>query len=167
MPDFELTTNPVKRAESLIDIQHTLDDLPIDKPWTVTVEPQDTTRRTLQNKLLFRWHRSWSDHNGEPVGWAHGVLKLDYLLPMKLASASVKTQKRAMFEASILAHVPLREHKIGAAYDLIRSHNIPVKLFAEWLDGYQRMAAEQGCILTSNADLLNAALMRDADRLAA
>jgi len=154
------TTNA--RVTDIKRVATAISDLSLEKSWTVTITSADETRRAKQNSLLHRWNKSWSDHNNERTGWAHGQAKYDWLLPLKLASESVKTRKRAEFEASVLAHIPLREHKIGAAYDLVRSRDIPVKLFAEWLTQYKNIAAAEGCLLTSNEDMLNDALLREA-----
>lgn len=167
MTDFTLTTDPANRVSVLDTLHNTLDDLPLDKPWDIVISPADEGRRAKQNRLLWCWNRDWANHNGEPVGWAHGSTKLDWLLPIKLASTSVKTRKRAEFEASVLAHVPMREHKIGAAYDLVRSNDIPMHEFAAYLSEYQRSAGVEGCVLTAKKRDLDEVLMREMESRAA
>ena len=167
MKPITLSVDPIQRVKELDTLHNTLDDLVTDKPWNVFIEPVDESRRTIQNELLWCWHKEWAFHNGESVSWAHASTKLELLLPLKLASESKKHSKRGRFEQFILSHVPNYEYRIGAAYDQIRSKDIPLKMFAEWLSIYQRVASQNGLILTSiREDLQNKALMREADERA-
>lgn len=68
------------------------------------------------------------------------------------------TQKRALFVDDVLSHVPERSVKIGVAYDMIRSKDISVKQFAEWLNIVQAMYVEQGLILECRNDVYDQAM---------
>ena len=161
-PEFRISPELKSRVDLIDRIADTLFNLPKERTWNVIIEAENETRRTIQNRLLWRWHRQWAEHIGEQTKWAHGSTKLDLLLPLKLASDSARTRKRAEFEASVLALVPDREIKIGVAYDLVRSREIPVRLFADWLTDYKRVALQQGCFLKSKQDLEDEAMMRAA-----
>ena len=157
------------RAQGLIDLQTTIDDLSPDKNWSVDITVADSLRRKIQNDLMWVWHGQWADFNGHRVGWAHGSTKLELLLPIKLACESKPTRKSAVFEQRVLSCVPDYNDQIFAAYRLVRSKGIPLRVFADFLSAYQVFAGEQGCILTSNKQELDKALMRDVlnDRRAA
>ena len=167
MKPILISADPAKRIADL-KIAHTaLDNLPRGKEWSVSAE-ESGTRRQAQNELLWCWHREWAWHNGERVEWAHASTKYELLLPIKMAGKSRKHAIKGRFENYILSHVPNYEHRIGAAYEQIRSKDIPVKMFAEWLNVYQQMAADHGVRLASiREDLRDAALMEYAEKLAA
>ena len=164
IPEFRLTTDVDNRNRVIENMATAAGDLSLKTEWDVFFVAADESRRTLQNKLMWRWHKQWDYFKHEKPGHAHGETKLDLLLPIKLGCDHPKTVKRAQFELAVLDHVPQREIKIGVAYDLIRSRDIPVKLFAEYLNAYKDMAGGQGCILRSRKDLEDEALLRDFGR---
>ena len=161
LPTYRLTTDAKNRSQVLQGLFQNIEELPLETEYDVILQTVSETRRDIQNRLTWRWHRQWAEHNHEPVGWAHGSTKLYWLLPLKLSSEHIKTRKRAEFEKAVIDHIAREEIKIGVAYDLIHSRDIPVRLFADWLSEYKRSAAIQGCILRSKQDLEDEALLRD------
>ena len=155
-------TRGADRAPDLLQLHDALDNLALDKAWAVNITQADNIRRTIQNDLMWVWHGQWADFCGHKnPAYAHGATKLDLLLPIKLASESKPTRKSAVFEQRVLSYIPDRDDQVGAAYRLVRSKGIPLRVFAAYLSTYQNMAAEQGCILTSDKQMLNQALMTD------
>ena len=157
-PETTLDAN-AGRSNAIDRFCDDLFDLPNDQAFNVWAEPVSEARRDVQNKLMHRWHKQWERHNNERSGWGHGWSKYTILLPMKLGCDHAKTVKRAQFEKYVLDHVPQYEVKIGAAYELVRSRDVPIALFAEFLTRYKNIAAEQGCQLRSLKDLEDAALL--------
>jgi len=154
---FRLVKDATERAAIIDNVSKFIDGLPLEKVWLVDIKQETLTREQLQNRLMWRWHRIWAEHNGNPVGWAHGSTKLYQLLPIKLGCDDEATCKRAEVEQHVINSVQHRlsyEHLILFCYDFIRSKDIPADIFASYLTDYQRLGASQGCRLTSKQDLL-------------
>lgn len=137
----------------------------------IEVRKKRETRQQLQNRLAKRWNKQLADHQGMTLDEMWGALKWDHLLPLKLADES--EYEDAVYEyslvngavESILASGQLgdsdRELRIFAAERIVRSRNVGVQIFAQWLTHIQRAAAEQGCVLTSRQDELDYAIAEE------
>lgn len=173
--EFKLNTDIKNRATVITNINRVIDDLPVDKEWSVSIEAANETRRSKQNRIHRRWCGEIELHVGQTPGYGHAHTKYHVLLPMKLSSDDKKIRERAEYECAYLemienvpqeylpdylAHLSPYERKLRSAYDHIRSKNITVKPFAEWLNEYKRQWAEQGLILICKSPNDHEALMR-------
>lgn len=123
----------------------------------VSVGLAEEGRRSAQNRLNWLWCGQIAQSQGVSPDYAHGWCKLDVGLPMQLADE--KLHKRAAFVAEVLAHVPERKHKIAVVYDMLRSSDLSVKQFADYLTAVDQHFAAQGIVLLSPDDLRVTALM--------
>lgn len=125
-------------------------------PVKVTVQQQKETRGDTQNRLMWVWIGHIAKQQGYKPDELFSIFKLDYLLPIKLSHD--ETHDRAAYEQEIItataAYMGLRnrdtterEYQVKLAYDLIRSKNIPVRIFAEWVQAIEEYASEAGIIL--------------------
>lgn len=153
---FRLNTNSVNRAGVIESCAEYMAELPLDHPYDVIIQDADESRRSAQLKLSWLWWGQIAKCEGTTPDYVHGRLKLDVLHPLMLTWES--TQKRALFVDEVLSHVPERSVKIGVAYDMIRSKDLTVKQFAEWLSIVQAMYAEQGLILECRNDVYDQAM---------
>lgn len=128
------------------------------------LSPQDETRRAKQNRLMWDWNGQLGKAMGVSPDYAHGLCKLEILLPYMLTEKNL--HKRAAFVQEVLRHVILYKHKIMVAYDMVRSKDLSVKNFAAYLTAVDRHYASQGIVLISPDDLRAEALYQ-ADRKAA
>lgn len=126
---------------------------------SVTVQMADESRRSQQNRLMWLWNGQIGQQMGVSPDYAHGLCKLDVLLPMALADESL--HKRASFVHEVLSHVIKRSHKIAVAYDMLRSKDLSVKQFAAYLTAADRHFAAQGIVLVSPEDLRAEALFEN------
>jgi len=161
--DITLTTNVNQRREDLDDLYDKLEDLPLDQEWDVVVTEAIKTREYIQNRLYWRWLHQWAKHQGNSIDWQHGELKLGMLLPVKLACNYEKWRRQAEFEQHVMDSLSDYSYQVRAAYSIIRSKKIPVRVFADFLTEFKRTAAEQGCHLLSKRDMEMEALMLEAE----
>ncbi len=130
----------------------------------VRVDHTKPSRRSIQNRLAHRWKAEIGNHMGMDLNDVWSMLKYDYLLPLKLSDE--KEYERAVFEMQVIdAAVDMliirdetlskRELTLSVAFDTIRSNNISVKLFSQWLRVVRHAASEQGIYLTTREDELN------------
>lgn len=133
------------------------------KPVKVTVQQQKESRNESQNRLVWKWVNQLAKHEGYKPDKMFSILKMDLLLPIKLSHN--ETHDRGMYEQIVLdtcgetlklystQHkqeiLSEYEYKLIVAYDIIRSRNVPVKIFSEWLDSIKERASEQGVYLKS------------------
>jgi len=162
-----IPADPMARPTVIGHLVAEISALEAGKAFDVTLSEQAEDRRACQNRLLWAgWNRAYADATGHSVKWVHGAMKNDLLLPIKRACDHEPTRKRAEFEHEVLSLVADREKRIAVAYDFVRSRDIPVRLFAEWLSEYQRHAVEGGIILESTTDDARYALMEITRRAA-
>lgn len=131
----------------------------------VTVSVHEENRRSAQNRLNWLWCGQIGQSMGVSPDYAHGMSKLDILLPMSLADESL--HKRAAFVKEILRHVRLRKHQIAVAHDMIRSRDLSVRQFAQYLTEFDQHYAAQGIVLVSPEDLRAQALYQQREKQAA
>ena len=142
-------------------------------PPAAWISEREEDRRDVQNRLLHRWCGQIDKSEGHERGYTFGRTKLDLLLPMKLADDN--EHERAVYEKGLIdggvafmlardesGKLNARELRIEAAKDVIRSRDIRVRLFAEWLTAIQQQAAEQGVVLLSSEDERKEALYEKA-----
>jgi len=151
----------------------------IDQGVRVTIEPKQEKRSELQNKLAQVWKGQIAKQTHEKdLDAMWGTMKLDYLLPIKLADEKlhdeavkeqVKVKGAAMAMAYEYPEKSAREWEIDAAFETIRSSSqeIGVRVFAEWLSTMQSVYSEQGIILESRREDVERALMIQAEERAA
>jgi hypothetical protein len=157
--DFIIPINPTDRLSKINDAIAAIDKLSNKHAWQVEISKRNT-RLNICNRLMWAWHRQYAKFMGySSENYSHGEIKLDILLPVKLSSDEPAVRKRGEWEAFILSHVPDREHKVGAAFDQVRSNDLPPDTFSEFLTAYKQYGNEQGCILQSRKDLEDIALM--------
>jgi len=149
---------PETRASRLAELVRRASALPADELWRICFKKGAETRRAVQNRLLWVWNGAAGKAHGYSPDYAHAVAKFDILLPMMLSWE--ETHERAAFVSDVLEHVPARKHRLGVAHDMLRSSDLSVGRFAEWLSEYQRAEAEHGVHLTSSEDDLDKALGR-------
>jgi hypothetical protein len=114
---------------------------------------------------MWLWSGQIANETGSTPNYVHGMCKLDILLPMMLAGEALHT--RAAFIETVLDHVPNRTHKIGVAFDMIRTRDLSVSQFAYYLTTLDRHYADQGIALLSPDDLRNQALYNSREAQAA
>lgn len=122
----------------------------------VTISLHEENRRTAQNRLMWLFNGQIGQAIGESPDYAHGMSKLDVLLPMGLADETL--HKRSAFVQEVLGHVVKRSHKIAVSYDMIRTKDLSVKQFAAYLNTVDQHYAKQGIVLVSPEDLRSQAL---------
>ena len=115
-------------------------------------------RKLAQNNLMWAWNNEILKRLGGSAKFIHGERKLNVLLPM-YKSWGGASLTRANFIQSVLDRVPLYEHKVGIAYDMVRTKNLSIKRMAEYLTEYKKEAALMGVELESNEDLEFKSLM--------
>jgi len=150
----------------------------IDTGVRVKVTEETEKRRDIQNRLIWRWIKIINEaHGNESKNKTFGSLKLDYLQPLKLCDED--EHERAMFENTAVEflandmmsrpdvyfesleaeNITLRDCQVISAFELIRSKNISVGLFATWLSEIKTMVeSNSGLILTSSKDEIQVAL---------
>lgn len=127
----------------------------------VTASEPETTRKSLQNRLMWRWNKDTGKHYGWSANYAHGWNKLNILLPLRLSWGS--TYKRAMGERAVadaLIQNVSYEWAVFNSIDNIRSKDLSVREFAEYLTQMQRYHGEHGCSLFTREDELFFLLMK-------
>jgi hypothetical protein len=123
----------------------------------IAISEHSETRRQSQNRLMWLWNGQIGQASGVSADYAHGMCKLDVLLPLALSGES--THKRASFVRDVVNQVIKREHKIAVAYDMMRTSDLTVKQFAHYLNSVDRHYARQGLALMSPDDLRIESLM--------
>lgn len=129
---------------------------PIDQRLQITVQDHEESRRDIQNRLMWAWHNEYGKHMGHTPDHMHAEIKMTILLP--LLRGWDKHSNRAKVIDFVLDSIDKYEHKLFIAYDMIRSSDLNITQFAEFLSAYQRYAAEQGCVLSGREDDLLAAM---------
>ena len=161
--DFDLLKNPAQRARGISNIMVTLNDLPVNEEWSVTISPARERRRKIQERLHHRWCGIWEKHCGHQPGYGHAHTKLHILLPLKLSYDHEPTVQRAEIESEIISSVVDYKRKLLVAYDFIRSKDIPMKLYRDFLEAQKYDAAEQNCILTASEEMIHEAMMMEVE----
>ena len=144
----------------------------------VVFQKIDETRNKLQNRLWNRWCREYAEHAGHSGrDYVHGVLKNELVLPIKCGVDPEKfpdVYKRGRWERAFMGMFKIGEiivleerevkltydHIVGLSFDNIRSKNLPVKVFGQCLEEFQRKAADDGCPLQSRSDLEREEMMK-------
>lgn len=120
------------------------------------------TRRDAQNKLMWHWNREIKEQYKISSKRAHGESKLDVLLPLMFqwGADDPAMMARAEFIQAVMDHIPDRRVKVGVAFDMVRSKDLTVSQFAEYLTEKERHWAQQGVRLTTSDDLYFQAMGR-------
>lgn len=146
-----LNTDAANRHDVISHIQPFLLGLDAHTRYQVEVREAKQDRNQAQNRLMWRWNGEIASETGTTADWVHGECKLMMLLPMRLTWD--ETHARALFEQDVLSNCATYKVKVGAAYDLVRSSDLGVGRFAEYLTVVQRHYASQGIVLTSGDDV--------------
>ena len=174
---FILRKDAESRATVMMSLVSTVNDLPLDDEWQITLQKYSEKRRSVQNRLHRRWCRDIELFKGQVPGYGHAWTKYEVLLPMKLACEDERIYKRALYEQAYLkmiermpvdavpdewGHLSPYERVLRSAYDVIRSKTITVDIFAEWMNEYKRFWAGEGLVLIAQTPKEQQALMRAA-----
>lgn len=134
----------------------------------VILDKRPEKRRDIQNRLVHVFNGQIAKESGLDVGYSWGVLKLDLLLPIK--NSSTLYHKEAEKEHIIVVHaakyliqqqkqlsedhekLSYREIMIECAEEYIRSKDIDLEIFSEFIGAIQRYGAEAGIALQSNKE---------------
>ena len=122
-----------------------------EQEWEAAISPIEKNRNQAQNRLMWDWNNVVSKDQGSKVEWVHGYSKLTYLLPL-MKTWTDKTLARAEFVEDVLHQVPLYKHKVGVAYDMIRTRDLTVKQFSIYLDSFNQSWSAKGVYLKTSAD---------------
>lgn len=120
--------------------------------WGVCMMPWERDRNNAQNALMWSWNHAVSKATKNNAKYVHGQTKLEVLLPQYKLWGN-KWLKRANFVQECINYVPLYEHKVGVAYDMVRTNDLGIRKMAEYLTQMQQFYAEKGICLESNEDL--------------
>ena len=123
-------------------------DWPKDKPLKATLCDLMPTRNEAQNALCWVWNHEIAEQRGDES--APGIPtedKLDILLPMMFGWEGMRTEAGVIKDAVLSAAT--REHQLMIAERCIRSSELKVKPFCEYLDARQQVWAERGIVLTT------------------
>ena len=131
--------------------------------WMACLKPLEQDRSDAQRALDWVWNAQIAKESDDnySANYIHGLTKMIYLLPLYKTWGD-KRRKRAEFVETVLRQVVKYSHKVGTAYDMVRTKNLPIKQMAEYLTLKQNKYAELGIILESNDDLEFKSLMKSA-----
>ena len=134
-----------------------------DQDWMVCLKPLEQDRSDAQRALDWVWNAQIAKESDDnySANYIHGLTKMIYLLPLYKTWGDER-RKRAEFVDSVLRQIVEYSHKVGTAYDMVRTKNLPIKQMAEYLTLKQNKYAELGIILESNDDLEFKSLMKSA-----
>jgi len=151
---FEIRSNDSNAATVRANAIHCIETTETD--FRVIAEPIEETRRDAQNRLMWLWNGQIGNELGHSPDYVHGETKLIVGVPMWLANE--KLYKRTAFVCEVLSRVVEYRHKVAVAYDMLRTKNLSVKLFAEYLNAVDMHYAEKGLALLSPDELAVVAL---------
>lgn len=122
--------------------------------WQICLSPMEKDRSAAQRALDWVWNREIASRTdgSHSVKYIHGLTKLQILLPLYLEWGG-KREKRAIFLYQVINRLPNFAHKVGVAFDMVRTSDLTIKQMAEYLTKKQAKFAEQGIVLESNDDL--------------
>ncbi len=134
-------------------------NLPMDKAWTVTVEPLKDDRSAAQNRLSFRWYKEIAQQLPDDTaeGW-RAYCKLTIGVPILRAGNPAFS---ADYDATLKPLTYGQKIRLmQAPIDVAVTSLMKVDQFRDYLDRVQRHFAEQGVQLTSGDDEYQLAMGR-------
>lgn len=114
------------------------------------VRPLEEKRRDIQNKLMWHWNNEVSQFYKSSAKHIHGMTKLEVLFP--LMHSWERHVNRVDFLSEIFSRVLDYRHKIGVAYDMIRTRDLTVKELTQYLNEFRMYWSDQGAVLTTSED---------------
>lgn len=135
----------------------------------VVIREHQENRRDAQNRLMWHWNREIAQQKKFSSKWAHGVSKLEMLLPLMFewGAEDPEIMGRAEFIREVMSHIPAYKVKVGVAFDMVRSRDLSVVRFAQYLTEKERHWTEDGVRLTTSEDYYYEAMGLEKPRRAA
>ena len=139
-------SNPKQGFDAITQVMRDMYVTANGKPLVVTIDIDDDSRSTKQNRLLWMWHSELSEHIKEHQGGDYGsetihIYVVEELLPMHV----IETPK-------------------GPKIDRTQTSKLGVKPMARFLTRYEMWAADKyECNFTQPQDLYIEAIMRGAE----
>lgn len=152
----KLSTDPRNRTSVLESLASRLKELPLETAYTVNVDALQESRRVHQNALMWVWNAEGAQFYGEDNVYMHGLNKLKCLYPLMLSWD--KHREAAMRFRDIVRFVTEPEAAYWLADQTLRTKNLTVKQFAEYLSAVQLYWGQQGLNLTTLVDEYDAAM---------
>lgn len=143
---FQLNTNPENRANVINYMTRTLAQLPIDESYSVSVSELKENRRLAQNRLMWVWNTEIGQEYGKPAEQAHNESKLEILHPLMLEIDRLRDV--AIEHRDIIAALGRYEQRVLVAGCMIRTKDLYVREFRDYLERMQIVWAERGFVLS-------------------
>lgn len=129
-----------------------------EKSHSILIEPAGGRRSDAQNKLMWRWNKFISDHEGYDKDYVHGMMKHNELLPIYMSATTKKgepkmaMQNKGMLVCDIIKHLPDLRLIYHVCDRELRTKTLTVGFFKEYLDRYEKSWIDKGVFLPNKND---------------